>query len=1020
MSNWRDQLEEESETKAAVAWLSEYYHYPVLLVLIGFAFWNRIRNWSNFVVDGDVYFTGNDPWYHYRSTRYASENFLATMPFDPWTNFPFGASPGQYGTLFDQIVALVALIVGLGSPSESLVRYVALFTPPFVALAICLPAYFIGRRLGGRFGGIVTVGFVALAPDRLLQMTIAGNFDHHSAEVLFMMLAVLAVMVALTVAEREKPVYELLVAGDVDALRGTIGWSLLAGVAIGLYLWVWPPGVLLYGIMGVFFVFHLSWEYVRRRSPEHAAFVGAISLTTAGTLQLATIQTLELSATSASLLQPGLAFAVAGGVVFMAWLSREVEVRDFSRYAYPGIVAGLIAATTVLVAVLLPDLFDFFYNEVDRVLGFITSPGTAAGTIGEAQPPSDRADYLYTRYGLGAVTAVIGALVVFGRQIISDEPRGEQLFVVFVAAFVTAATFTQVRFGYYLTVPIGALNAVLAGFLIRTMGTPSDQDFTIETYQVLTIALVVLVMFVPLLGLAPGGVSMGVENDAGDRADALSQPGDVLGWEESLAFLEEDTPVPGQYGDPGGDPMEFRGTYERTDDYEYPEDAYGVLSWWDYGHWITTEGERIANANPFQQNARGAADFLLAQDEEEAQQVLDNQFEDSSGAQTKYVMVDWMMAETESQLGGKYFAPIQFHDEYEQGDFYERIVNPEAQITSQSELVRQTQTIAHSQRYYDSMLARLYHYHGSAKEPEPIGLDRNPQEGPPVQGFDSVEAAEEWASEFDSRQVGGVGVNPEERVEALEHFRLVHTSNMSAIPNEEDAELAQRGVNFNRQSVVQRDVLNSGIADAYAENDTDEPGQEALLRAQQAVTGTNPAWTKTFERVEGATIEGQGPAEQEIRITVEIEPENGTPFAYEQYVETDDTGAFNATVPYSTTGYDELGVEEGYTEPTTRANSSYSVQAVGDTGIPGVVQEDGEFVQYSETVDVTESQVVGEDDSPVEVELEGESALEQGEGNETDGTDGTDGSTDGTDGTDDSTDSTDNETSAIRTVARDT
>ena len=31
----------------------------------------------------------------------------------------------------------------------------------------------------------------------------------------------------------------------------------------------------------------------------------------------------------------------------------------------------------------------------------------------------------------------------------------------------------------------------------------------------------------------------------------------------------------------------------------------------DYGHWITTLGERIPTANPFQQNARQAANFLL-------------------------------------------------------------------------------------------------------------------------------------------------------------------------------------------------------------------------------------------------------------------------------------------------------------------------------------------------------------------------------------------------------------------------
>jgi len=50
-----------------------------------------------------------------------------------------------------------------------------------------------------------------------------------------------------------------------------------------------------------------------------------------------------------------------------------------------------------------------------------------------------------------------------------------------------------------------------------------------------------------------------------------------------------------------------------------------VQSWWDYGHWITTRAERIPNANPFQQNAGAAADYLLAPSEAEAAEVLASQ-----------------------------------------------------------------------------------------------------------------------------------------------------------------------------------------------------------------------------------------------------------------------------------------------------------------------------------------------------------------------------------------------------------
>ena len=1025
MSNWREQLSEESESKAIVAWLTEYYHIPTLVFLFGFAFWNRIRNWSNFVIDGDVFFSGNDPWYHYRSTQYAVENNLATMPFDPWTYFPFGTSTGQFGTLFDQLIALTALIVGLGSPSESLVGHVFLVAPAFFGLAICIPAYLIGARLGGRFGGLVTVGFVALAPDRLLQVSLAGNVQHHSAEVLFMSLSILGVMVALAVAEREKPVFELVTSGDIGILRGTIGWSMLAGIAMGLYLWAWPPGLWIFGILGAFFVVHLSISHVRGTSPEHAAFVGVISMVTAGILQLSTVRTLELGVTSRSILQPGLAFFVAAGIFFLAWLSREVEHRDLAPSAYPGIVAGLMITATLLVYLILPDIFSFFFGQVDRIFGFITTPGTAAGTIGEAQPPADRLGYLFDRYQLAVVTAAIGALIIIARQIISERRNGEQLLILVFAVFMVSATFTQVRFGYYLTIPIGALNAVLVSFLMKTIGsaTTDHQEFTIESYQVMTIAVVILVMFVPLLGVP----WIGADVNAVDRSNQLSQPGDVMGWEDSLSWMAENTPEEGQYANPDGDPMELYGTFDRTDDHEYPDGAYGVLSWWDYGHWITAQGERIPNANPFQQGASQAADFLLAQDETEALDVMEENFDDHENAQTRYVMVDWKMAETETSpfVRGKFFAPAEFHSEFDRTDLFERILTSPEQPETQQQLLSGS-TIAHQQAYYESMITRLYHYHGSHAEPRPVGVDRTPVgEGEnPVVGFESMEEAREWADAHEDRTVGGIGTNPEEPVDALEHFRLVHLSDVSALgTGDRDLDLQRHGVNYGQQNVLQRDLQNTGILQAFQQF-SQNPEDEAI----RSLTGSNPAWTKTFERVPGATITIEdGPANQELTVSVPIVPENGEQFTYEQRVETDSNGEATTTVPYATEGYEEWGVDEGYTKVAATASDPYTIMSSPDFDEIDLDDPDS-LMQYVGTANVTEGQVIGEDDSPVSVSLDEQQLIDPDQLDETDdgengtdteedgqsvdeedGTDGDESTTDEEDGTEDDDESTTDE-----------
>ena len=981
MSNWREQFSEESETQAMVAWLEKYYHIPVLVVLVGFILWNRLRNYGNFIVDGTVYLSGNDPWYHMRMTDYTVQNFPATMPFDPWTNFPYGTTPNQFGTMFDQIIALAALIVGLGNPSESLVHQVFLVSPAFFAVLICIPGYFIGKRLGGRVGGLIIVATVAFVPDRLMSVTLAGNVQHHSMEVLFMSLSILAVMVALSAAEREKPVYELIQVREFGAMRETIGYSMIAGVALAMYVWAWPPAMWIFGILGIFFLIYMSIEHIRGRSPEHTAFVGVISMTTAGILILSTTRTLELTGvTSRSLIQPGLAFAGAGGVLFLAWLSREFDTRSVTRYGYPATIAGSIVLIMGVMALALPNVFDFLINNINRVFGFVTTPGTAAGTIGEARPMSF--DEISETYYLGLFTAAAGGGAVMVKQLLGRNPRAEELLIVIWAVTMLIASLTQVRFSYYLTITVGALNAVLIGYIFRLAGS-SDKQFGFETYQLLTVGVIVLVMFAPFFGLP----IISADTTPTEFSDGASFPGDVVAWDDSLQYMNDSTPVPGQFGHPDNEPMDLYGTYEETDDFDYPDGAYGVMSWWDYGHWITERGERIPNANPFQQGATEAAEFLLAQDEDEAIEKLEA-LDDHEEAQTRFVMIDWLMVETESNVGGKFFAPPEFHGDFDQRDFtlHYMTAGEQGQLIPEARLQKQP--------YYDSMVTRLYHYHGSSQNPQPVVVEWTGDEqefpGEDLEGsgyvekppdgqdsvlvFDTLEEAQEYVDETPSAQIGGLGAMPTEQVEALEHFRLVHMSETSALPQtQEDIAMAQEhGVNLNMQAPAQQNTWNTGFGEALMERmNGDVADQEAQQMADNEALNmmypNTPAFTKTFEKVPGATVEGTGPEDELIEVTVLLEPENGNPFTYDRQVMTDEDGSFELVLPYATTGYDEYGVEEGYTEPAVEADGEYIF-----TTLQPEQTEDGEMFTWEATANVTEAQVIGEDPEPVTVDMERE------------------------------------------------
>ncbi len=173
-------------------------------------------------------------------------------------------------------------------------------------------------------------------------------------------------------------------------------------------------------------------------------------------------------------------------------------------------------------------------------------------------------------------------------------------------------------------------------------------------------------------------------------------------WIEACLWLKSSTPDPG---------MDYNAIYEAPPEdgklFDYPESAYGgVMSWWDYGHYIETLGHRMPNANPFQAgiggrrgsinetNVPGAAPFLTAQSEEEATEVLESIHPDpekSGGA--RYIMsdermaVDIFMAMPEWTLDTEgYMQP------YWTGDGYQYLP---------------------SKRYFDSMESRLHFLDGN-------------------------------------------------------------------------------------------------------------------------------------------------------------------------------------------------------------------------------------------------------------------------------------------------------------------
>ncbi|WP_435178045.1 oligosaccharyl transferase, archaeosortase A system-associated [Halorussus sp. AFM4] len=997
MSQQTEQVEDSTDTAESVLdSFEDWYHVPVLAAAIAFMLWVRLQSYEKFIRNGEVFLAGNDAWYHLRQVQYTVTHWPRTMPFDPWTNFPFGTSVGQFGTLFDQLIATAALIVGLGDPSGTLVAKTLLVAPAVFGALIAIPTYLVGKRLGGRPGGLFGVIVLALFPGTFLRRGLVGFADHNIAEPLFQTFAVLAMMVALTVGEREKPVYELVADRDLEALRAPLVYSTLAGVATALYLWTWPPGVLLIGIFGVFFAIKLTADYARGVSPDHLAFVGAVSMAVAGLLLLVPLGTLDMSPTKFSPLQPLLAFAVAGGCVFMAWLAREWDARDLGTALYPATIGGIILAITGFVYLALPSLFNLVRTNLVRIVGFST--GAQTRTIAEAQPFLSQTypqygiawyDVIIQEYGLMLFTAVIAAIWMVWNTYRTDDHRAEFLLVLIWAAFITAAAFTQVRFNYYLAVPVAVLNAYLVSQILSVADLTDRGSLTdVEGYQVLAVVFVVLLIVPVLVTPASLGNSGYASIDQTRTAMQSGQtgPGAITEWDGSLDWLANNTPEEGDYGNANNaDELDYYGTYRQGDgDFDYPEGAYGVMSWWDYGHWITVEGERIPDANPFQEGATTAANYLLAQSEQRANNILQNLGNDSE--ETRYVMVDWKMVEPTA----KFSAPTVFKNNASRWDYYTRVYTGlnQGQQSQPRILFRMK-----DQAYYETMASRLYNYHGSRVEPSPVVVDydrisganpdvfaQTPQSpnASVIRRFDTMKQARQFVANDSTAQIGGIGPFPSEPIPALEHYRVVKQSKSSAANSSQYAQTLR-----SEMRLLQRAGVNP----------------QALFR-------TSPSWVKTFERVPGATVTGTAPANTTVTASVRLSPtgQSGS-FTYTQQAKTGPDGQFTMTLPYSTTGYDNWGPQNGYTNVSVRATGPYQFTT------PRTL-EGGNLTYYNATAQVTEAQVIGESQQNVTVDLSKTSTpLRQNQnnssGNQTDAGDQT-----APDGTDAGNQTGDNQTSS--------
>jgi len=831
---------------------NDLYWYMGLVLAALFSFYLRaIVPWSA-VFSGDkvIFSSESDAWYHMMLAKGTVIN-LQRLWFDPMTYFPHG-TPLHFGPFISWTITVFSYIFGLGRPSMHLVEVVGAFLPVVLGVLLILPVYFIGKELGGKSCGLISALIVAVLPGQLFNRTALGFTDHHAAEIFLSTLTMMFLFMALR--KGRDMTFEGL-QKNWASWKAPLMYTALAGVAMGLYIDAWSSGFLFEGIILLFILLQSAVDHIRGRNVEYLGITGAITFFVATILVLPFVKPYYgFNHYLYSLFQPTILLLGVVAVLLFSVLSRFLSARNLNRYYYPGALAGLVVIGSLVLILVAPQ----FTSPLLSGLNIFQAKTGGAATIGEAAPllyyqgEFSWSSMMVSFPGLGNIVllssfilALLGMVLILWRYV--KIQRSSDLLLLTWSAMLLVMTLAQNRFAYYYGVNVALLTGYLAFWLMQRGGV-SELDgsfanakepakFIVSNLKVIASAFIIFaVLIYPALSTSLLVARYAV---GGPESD----------WMTSTAWLENNTVSPG---------MDLYEKYERpaSGEYAYPAAAYGIMSWWDFGHLIETIGHRIPNANPFQQGigsvtkgVAGSSPFFLAENESEAERVLANlDLNRSPYLNTKYVMIDLDMAT---------------------GKFHAMAAWSGVPVSNYISAVYQEQGSAlvpvqiWLKPYFQSMTARMYFFDGSeVAGGEGLGLAYRGMEtgsGSLVPVLTEVPKISKNYSELlafvnESRKQGDLAViatmSPTSSpfpLEALQHYRLVHES-------------------------------------------------------ETAVTSNGQKRVKTFEHVPGAVITGKAPAGTRVSAAVAVMTNENRAFVYQQSSVSDSDGEFTLVVPYSTEG----------------------------------------------------------------------------------------------------------------------
>jgi len=675
----------------------------ILAALCGISLYIRIAlPYDQIFVNDWVWFRETDAYYYMRNIEVLVNNFPHFNSFDPYMLYPGGAGV-LARPFFPWLIAGIIRLVSWGVPTLHTMEAVGAYMPAILGTLTLIPVYFIGKELFNRWVGVISAALVVILPGELLHRSLLGFTDHHVAEVLFSTVCILFLIMAIKRAREREISFGHFIRRDWSTITKPLVYTLLAGVFLGIYLLSWQGGLLFIFIIFAYLVIQFIVDHLRHKSSDYLCIVGTPLFLVAFLMLLPVLGKSSLD----TVYRVAMPVVIVVPIV-LSIISRLMAGRALKPFYYPLTLLGLAGIGLVALHAIDPGLFKYMIGQFS-----IFAPGGAMLTVLEVQPLLFPGGEFTLRIAWANFTTsffisfISFAMLIY--LVIKEKSADKTLFLVW-SIIMLMAVLGQRRFGYYYAINAALLTGYFSWKMLDIAGLSkllAKSKEVVEAVKkfkkrekktrekakqktfmqprgawvrVIVVGIVIFfLVFLPniLQAKAFGSMPNAIMNED---------------WYTSCLWLKDNSP------EPFDDPDFYYELYPPRDEFEYPETAYGVMSWWDYGYFIMYISHRIPNSNPGQARAREAGQFFTAQNESSVQEIVDRY-----DLRTKYVVIDYAMA-----TPAKFYAMAEWAGS-NVSEFYEIYY-------LQTEDDWQMMYLFYP-AYYQSTVVRLYNFDGEAVVP---------------------------------------------------------------------------------------------------------------------------------------------------------------------------------------------------------------------------------------------------------------------------------------------------------------